>query len=76
MHKITPCPNCGGNQLYKSPPVKSGGGSGPESLPQLGGIFHSARFEVVVCRDCGLTRFFASQDARSKLPSATKWRPV
>jgi predicted nucleic-acid-binding Zn-ribbon protein len=76
MHKIGPCPNCGSTQLYKSPPVSAGGGHAPNFLPQLGGVFRSARFEVVLCRDCGLTRFFAVPDARSKLSSATKWRQV
>jgi predicted nucleic-acid-binding Zn-ribbon protein len=76
MHRITPCPNCGSAHLYKSPPVSSGGGHAPNFLPSLGGIFRSARFEVVVCRDCGLSRFFAVQDARGKLSAATKWRQV
>ena len=76
MRKIAPCPGCGSTQLYASPPVSSGGGRAPNFLPHLGGIFRSARFEIVVCRDCGLTRFFASEEARTKLPSSTKWRPL
>jgi predicted nucleic-acid-binding Zn-ribbon protein len=76
MHKIAPCPNCGSTQLYRSPAISSGGGHAPNFLPGLGGVFRSARFEIVLCRDCGLTRFFAHPDARANLSASEKWRPV
>lgn len=69
------CPNCRGRELYRSKrPVGSGGGYAPNYLPGLGSFLRcSARLEVVVCSDCGLTRFFASPEARAKLSSSTKW---
>lgn len=74
--KVSPCPNCGGNNLYRNADVGSGGPYGPNLLPGLGRFFHSAKFDLVVCRDCGLTRFFASREATEKLADAKKWKRV
>jgi predicted nucleic-acid-binding Zn-ribbon protein len=76
MDTLAPCPNCGGNTLYQGPETSSGGGHAPNYLPGLGRFVLSARFTLVVCRDCGLTRFFASPQARAKLKEARKWSPV
>ena len=73
---VGPCSNCGGKTLYRGPETSSGGGHAPNYLPRLGGFVRSARFTLVVCRDCGLTRFFASADARSKLKESSKWKPL
>lgn len=74
--KITPCPNCRGKSLYKSNQVSAGGGHAPNYLPTLGKGWGSAKFEVVLCRDCGLTRFFASQEAAQKVSGSKKWTRV
>ncbi len=76
MEDISPCPNCGGRTLYRGPEVSSGGGHAPNYLPGLGRFLVSARFSLVVCRDCGLTRFFASPQARAKLGESRKWQSV
>jgi len=76
MDKLAPCPNCGGNTLYRSRPVSSGGGHAPNFLPGLGKFLFSARFVVVVCRDCGLTRFFAQPEARAKLKESGRWTSI
>ncbi len=74
---VTACPNCGGRTLYVSPEIRSGGGHAPDYLPGLNpGIFKSAKFTLVVCRDCGLTRWFASAQALEKLGEAEKWQLV
>lgn len=71
------CPNCGGNDHYRGPETSSGGGHAPDYLPGLGrSFFRSARFVLVVCRDCGLARFFAQPEARKKLAEARKWKRV
>jgi len=75
MEQLTPCPNCRGNTLYESQPVGSGGGHAPEYLRGLGRWYRSARF-VVVCRDCGLTRFFAEPEARRRLSESKHWKAV
>jgi hypothetical protein len=67
-----PCPECGQKNLYRTR-ANSGGGHAPNYLPGLGGFIAPARFEVVVCADCGLTRWFASPEARNRLDSAQNW---
>jgi hypothetical protein len=36
--KVSPCPNCGGNNLYRSRPFGAGGKASPNFLPGLGGL--------------------------------------
>jgi predicted nucleic-acid-binding Zn-ribbon protein len=74
--KIAPCPNCGGNQLYQSDPVSAGGGHAPDYLPGLGSFLRAEKFTLVLCRDCGLARFFARPEALPKLGDASKWHRV
>lgn len=76
MSDVTLCPNCGGNNLYRSEPVSAGGGYAPNYLPGLGGFWCSAKFELVICRDCGLTRFFANREATEKLADSKRWKRV
>jgi hypothetical protein len=75
MNAVGPCPNCGGRTLYRGPETSSGG-EGPSYLPGLGGFLRSARFTLVLCRDCGLMRLFAAPEARAKLKESSKWKPV
>ena len=67
------CPECAGQNLFATS-VNSAGPHGPMLLPGLGGFLHFAKFSVVVCGDCGLTRFYAEPCARAKLPQAQAWR--
>jgi predicted nucleic-acid-binding Zn-ribbon protein len=76
MDRTTPCPHCGGNTLYRSREVRAAGSDGLDLLPGLGKLFSGAKFVLVVCRDCGLTRFFAQPEARSRLKESKKWTPV
>jgi predicted nucleic-acid-binding Zn-ribbon protein len=73
--KTSPCPNCGGKNLYRTT-VESGGARGPNFLPGLGSFWVSGKFDVVVCRDCGLSRFFAGREATEKLAQSKKWKHV
>jgi predicted nucleic-acid-binding Zn-ribbon protein len=76
MDSVKPCPECGSKTLYQGPQTSSGGGHAPNYLPGLGGFFSSAKFVLVVCRDCGLTRFYAQPEARAKLSDSKKWKAV
>ena len=67
-----PCPECGGATQYHTS-TKAGGPYGPYFLPGLGGFLRMASFKIVVCGDCGLTRFYAEPSARAKLPGAKQW---
>jgi DNA-directed RNA polymerase subunit RPC12/RpoP len=74
---ISACPNCNGKRLFKSKgTVSAGGGHAPNYLPQLGTFLRAGRFYLVICQDCGLTRFFATREACEKLPGSTKWQRV
>ncbi len=69
------CPECDGQTLHTTT-TSSGGPYGPFLLPSLGGFLHPAKFRVVVCHDCGLTRFYAEPEALKKLPEVSKWQRV
>jgi predicted nucleic-acid-binding Zn-ribbon protein len=69
----TPCPECGKSNLYRSVQMSAGGGHAPNYLPGLGTFFTGAKFQVIVCRDCGLTRFYADREARGRLAESKKW---
>jgi DNA-directed RNA polymerase subunit RPC12/RpoP len=74
MKSPVPCPNCQSRNLYKTKkPDPSGGGHAPNFLPGLGKWYRAARFDIVVCRDCGLSRFFANEEDRSHLDNSSKW---
>lgn len=74
MDNVAPCPNCRSTSLFQSPEVGAGGGHAPNYLPGLGGFLTAEKFVLVVCEDCGLTRFFARREATAKLPHARKWK--
>jgi predicted nucleic-acid-binding Zn-ribbon protein len=74
VQKSSKCPECGQGNLYSSSGVSAGGGYAPNYLPGLGSFFSPAQFTVVVCKDCGLTRFFASPEAVGKIAESSKWR--
>lgn len=75
--RLSACPNCGGGNLFQSRKTMSaGGGYAPNYLPGLGTLLSAGRFRTVVCRDCGLTRFFAERDATDRLADSAKWKRV
>jgi predicted nucleic-acid-binding Zn-ribbon protein len=76
MLDVTACPNCRGTTLYEGPETSAGGGHAPNYLSGLGHFIFRAKFVLVVCRDCGLTRFFASPAARAKLRESRRWHAV
>jgi len=42
-------------------------------LPGLGTTFRYPTFDVIVCAQCGLTRFYADADACGRLSEAPDW---
>ena len=74
--KISRCPNCDSSRLYKSKEVSAGGGYAPNYLPGLGGAFSAAKFEIILCADCGLSRFFAPRKATEKLADSSSWSHI
>ena len=75
MRESRNCPECGGSSLYRAE-ASSGGGYAPTYLPGLGPWYGSARFDIVLCQSCGLTRFFAQRQALEKVGSSSKWKRI
>ena len=69
---VAPCPNCGGSDL-RSTEANAVGWAGPDLLPGAGGWVIPATFEVVVCCNCGLARFFVPPGAIEKLSNSALW---
>jgi predicted nucleic-acid-binding Zn-ribbon protein len=67
------CLHCGGSRLFTKR-VAAGGNHGPNLLEGLGGFLRYARFDVVMCADCGRCEFFADEHAREKV--ANEWRQL
>ncbi|GAB2664501.1 zinc ribbon domain-containing protein [Arenimonas aestuarii] len=74
MEKHNQCPECAGTRVHSHGGISAGGGYAPNYLPGLGTFFSSGKFTVRVCADCGLTRFYASPEARAKLRDSKDWR--
>lgn len=70
--KVSNCPNCGGADLYRSVRSTSANGPlGPHLLPDSS----PGHLRVVVCRNCGLMRLFASSLDLQSL-SSREWERV
>ena len=76
MASYSACPNCNSTNLYKADRISSGGGYAPNYLPGLGRPFFRAKFDVVVCVDCGLTRFFAREEERLRITRSKHWERI
>src|SRR6185369_17570872 len=72
---IQSCPECNSENMHFTV-TRSGGPYGPMFLPGLGSFLTPAQFRVVLCGDCGLTRFFAEPAALAKLASSRAWRHI
>lgn len=70
----TICPECHGDNLYTHGGISARGGYGPDLLPGAGGIFASAKMRSIVCRDCGLIRFYAGNEALERITPENGWR--
>jgi len=70
------CPECENGNVYISNEIPAGSMDGSNYLPDLGSFWSLPKFNVVVCQDCGLTRFFAAKEALAKLPNSAKWRKL
>ena len=67
------CPECDCEELYS---VTARSKAASFLLPGLSRFFLFARFQVVVCSDCGHTRFFVPEDDLAKLSEAKQWRRI
>ena len=74
MKSDNTCPECDGTRVYRQGGISAGGGYAPNYLAGLGGFLSAAKFTIAICADCGLTRYYASPEARAKLPHSDAWR--
>jgi hypothetical protein len=70
--KVAPCSNCGSGDL-RITSTDAVGHLGPDLLPGVSGVFNLARFDVVVCCSCGLTRFSAPREVVDKVAKSALW---
>jgi len=68
MKKIAPCPNCESTEQRLTTT-----GVPPAMLPDASGWLASPTWDVVVCLECGLTRYFASSDALDNIRKSVDW---
>ena len=77
MREVKPCPECGGTEIYRRRYLTGqwdlGGDIRGFGFPELGGATYGAMYSMLVCRDCGHVRLFASEEARAKLAEAPGW---
>jgi predicted nucleic-acid-binding Zn-ribbon protein len=71
--KVQDCPHCGGTALYTTVAATPANGvMGPHLLPKV----ERGQLNVVVCEDCGLTRFFARRVDIQALKASGAWTRV
>ena len=76
MHEEKSCPECGSNDLYSHGGIDVRGGYGPDLLPGTSGVFVGAKMRAVVCKNCGLVRYYASTEALSKITRQNGWNKL
>jgi predicted nucleic-acid-binding Zn-ribbon protein len=70
------CPECGSNDLYSQGGINARGGYGADLLPGASGVFSTAKMRAVVCKGCGLVRFYADADALKRIGRDHGWNKV
>jgi predicted nucleic-acid-binding Zn-ribbon protein len=68
------CPECDGTNVFVHGDISVKGGYGPDLLPGTSSLFTSARMKAVVCKDCGLIRFYATQETLAKVNTDRGWQ--
>ncbi len=68
------CPECGSSEQYiRWQPVDPGH---IYPLLGLGGFFRFAKYNLIVCGNCGLMRSYAEEFARANLPKSDGWKKL
>jgi predicted nucleic-acid-binding Zn-ribbon protein len=74
MNGLRKCPECESHALYIT--KVSSAGHRMRLLPGLGGFLRYPKFDLIICSNCGLTRFYAEASAREKLAQSARWRAL
>lgn len=67
------CPECGSRELFVHGGIDARGGYGPDLLPGTSKLFSSGKMRAVVCKGCGLVRYYAAQEALSRITGERGW---
>ncbi len=67
------CPECGSHDLLMHGDIPARGGYGPDLLPGAGSVFTSPKMRAVVCKDCGLIHYYATQETLQKIVEKGQW---
>ena len=73
---MKPCPNCRSDAVYAYKDTVPFTGEHLSFLPGLGTVFAAAHVTPVLCADCGLARYFATDEAREKVTSHSGWEKL
>ena len=77
IHATTkPCPDCGNSNLMSHGGIPARGAYGPDLLTGAGGIFSTPKMRAVVCKDCGLVRYYVDSDALAKISTESGWYEI
>lgn len=68
------CPECGGSELMTRDGISVRGGYGPDLLPGPGRWFSGPTVTAVVCKRCGLVRYFADKDTLAGITTEKGWQ--
>ena len=68
------CPECEGTNLFTRNGISARGGYGPDLLPGASSLFTSPKMMAIVCKDCGLIRYFATGETLAKIGADRGWQ--
>jgi hypothetical protein len=71
---VNKCIICSSNSLL-SAEASSASGNGPNLLPGTG-VFIPAKFNVVVCTNCGFVHWFVRSQDIDKVKNSRKFKPL
>lgn len=75
--QMSPCPECKSEEVYQYKDYIDTTTIGGELLPKLASnMFSSAKIKPVICSNCGLLRYFVSNEALDKLKVSKHWSRV
>lgn len=76
MRSASACPECDSTDLYSHGGISARGGYGPDLLPGTSGMFSNAKMRAVVCKNCGLVRYYAGTEALKRIGREEGWNKL
>jgi predicted nucleic-acid-binding Zn-ribbon protein len=73
MTRPKDCTQCGSHNQLFHPNVDAMGAYGPNLVPGGGGLITQPKIHVVVCKDCGFIRFFATEKTLERITNSKRW---